>query len=93
MRAPSGKYGTIGRTHCNEIQPIETFAESESAIDFKGFEALHNSVLNIDDQLFCPNVQTEVGQMYDELQRSFETFQGNVNKLTSNVKHKKFMHS
>ena len=30
--------------------------------------------------------------MYDELQRSFETFQHNVNKLTFNVKHKKFMH-
>ena len=27
----------------DEIQPIETFAESESTTDFKGFEALHNN--------------------------------------------------
>ena len=67
--------------------------ESESAIDFKGFKALHNTILDIDDQLFCSNVQTEVGHMYDELRRSFETFQLNVNKLTLNVKQKKFMHS
>ena len=31
--------------------------------------------------------------MYDELRRSFETFQRNINKLTFNVKHKNFMHS
>ena len=41
--------------------------KSESATDFKGFEALHNTVLDIDDQLLCANVQTEVGHMYDEL--------------------------
>ena len=49
MKASSGKFGTIGRTHCNEIQPVETFVESESATDLKGFEALHNTVLDIDD--------------------------------------------
>ena len=54
---------------------IETFVEYESAIDFKGFEALHNIVLDINEQLFCYDVQTEVVKhMYDELQRSFETF-------------------
>ena len=77
----------------DEIQPIETFVESESAIDFKGFEALHNIVLDINDQLLCLNVQTEAGQMYDELRRSFETFERNVSKLALNVKRKKFMHS
>ena len=54
-------------TRLTEIQPIETFVEFESATDFKGFEALHNIVLDIDDQLLCSNVQTEAGQMYDEL--------------------------
>ena len=43
----------------DKIQPIETFAESESATDFKGFEAaLHNTIPNIDDQLLCSDVQT-----------------------------------
>ena len=74
MKVPSGKSGTIGRTYCNEIQPIETLTEFESATDFKGFEALHNIVLNIDDQLLCYDVQMEAGQMYDKLRRSFETF-------------------
>ena len=92
MKAPSGKSGTIGRTYCNEIQPIEALVEFESATDFEGFEALHNIVLDVEDQLLCSNVQTEDGQMYDELQRLFETFQQNVNKLTLNVKRKKFMH-
>ena len=43
------------RTYYNEIQLIKTFIESESATDFKGFEALHNIVLDIDDQLLCSN--------------------------------------
>jgi hypothetical protein len=68
VKALSGKSGPIGRIYCNEIQPIETFAESKSATDFKGFEALHNTVLNINDQLLRSDVQTEVGHMYDELQ-------------------------
>jgi hypothetical protein len=35
----------------DEIQPIEAFAKPESATDFKGFETLHNIVLDINDQL------------------------------------------
>ena len=73
----------------DEIQPIETFGRSECATNFKGVEAPHNIVLNIDDQLLCSGVQTEAGEMYDELRRSFETFQRNVNKLTLDVKCKK----
>ena len=86
VKVPFGKSGTISRTHCNEIQPIETFVESKSVTNFKSFEALHNDVLDIDDQLLCSDVQTEAGQMYDELRQSFETFQRNVNKLTLYVK-------
>ena len=51
----------------DEIQPIETFVESESATDFKGFEALHNIVLDIDVQLLCHDAQIETVQMYDEI--------------------------
>ena len=57
MKALSGKFGTIRRTYCNKIQLIETFVESDSATDLKGFEALHNNVLDIDVQLLCSNVQ------------------------------------
>ena len=93
LKVPSRKSGTIGRTCYNEIQPIKTFVEFESATVFKGFETLHNNVLDIDDQLLCSDVQTEARHMYDELRRSFELFQRNVNKLSFNVKHKKSMHS
>ena len=47
----------------DEIQPINKFFELESATDFKGYEALHNIVLDIDDQLLCFDVHTETGQM------------------------------
>ena len=77
----------------DKIQPIETFVEFESAIDFKGFEALHNIVLDIDDQLLCSDAQTKARNMYDEQQRSFETFQSNINKLTLNVEFKKIVHT
>ena len=58
----------------DDIQPIETFVEFEIVVDFKDFEALHITVLDIDNQLLCSDVQTKVGQIYDELQWLFETF-------------------
>ena len=93
LNAPSRKSGTIGRTYSNEIQLIETFVESKSATNFKGLEALHNNVLNIDDQTLCSNIQMEAEQMYDELRRSIKTFQWNIKKLTLNFNCNKFMHS
>ena len=45
----------------DEIQPIKTLVECESATGFKGFVALHNNVLDIDDQSLCSDVQLEVG--------------------------------
>ena len=68
---------------------MKTFVESKSATDFKGFEALHKIVLDIDDRLLCFDVQTEAWQMYNEVRRSFETFQQNFNKLTLYVKHER----
>jgi hypothetical protein len=44
VKVPLGKSGTTGKTYYNEIQPIETFAESESATDFKCFEALYTTL-------------------------------------------------
>ena len=72
----------------DKIQPIKTLGESESATNFKGF-----NVLNMNDQLLHSRVQTKAGHMYDEMRRSFETFQQNVNRVTLNVKCKKTIHS
>ena len=42
------------------IQHIDTFVKFESPTNFKGFEALHNIVLNIDEvQLLCSDFQME----------------------------------
>lgn len=59
----------------DEIQLMKTFLDFESATGFKGFEVVHNIVLNI-----ATNVQTEPAQMYDELRRSFET----CNEMSTN---------
>ena len=67
VKAPSGKSGIIGRTYYNEIQLIKTSVGFKSATDFKGFEALHNIVLDIDNQLLCFDVHMGARQMYDEL--------------------------
>ena len=78
----------------DKIQAMETFVAFVSAIDFKSFGALHSIVLDdINNELICSNVQTQAGQMYDELQRLVETFQHNINNLTLNFKRKKIMHS
>ena len=50
----------------DEIEPSKTFVESESATDFKGFEAPRSTLIDIDDQLLCSDVHTEAGHMYDE---------------------------
>ena len=74
----------------DEIQPIKTIYKSKSATDFKSFEALHTTVLDIDDQLLlCSDVEMKAGQMCDEPCHSFEMYHRNVNNLTLNVKHKK----
>ena len=61
-------------------------------VGFKGFEALHNTVLDIDDHLLRFDIQMLVGQMYDELWQLFEMFERNNNKLSLNVECKKNMH-
>lgn len=66
----------------DEIQPIETLVESESATSFKDFEALHNIVLHINDRLLRSHVQTETGHMYDE-----------QSDIEMSNDHKKIMHS
>ena len=45
-----------------EIQHIEIFFEFGSATDSKDFEALHNTVLGVDDQSLCSDVRTELNK-------------------------------
>ena len=56
VKVPSRKSGTIGRTYCNKIQPIETFVESKSASDFTwNFHLCPNGEIS-QNSLSCPMV-------------------------------------
>ena len=48
-----------------EAQWCEIIVEFESATNFKGIEALPKTILDINDQFLCSNVQTEAQQIYD----------------------------
>ena len=63
--------------------------QASKALELNTCRAQHTIVLDIDDQFLCSDVHTEAGYRYDELWRSFETVQRNVNKLLLNVKRKK----
>ena len=54
----------------NAIQRIETFVECESATDFKDFEPLHNTVLNIDIRMFKRKLNICM-MIYDDRLRCF----------------------
>ena len=55
---------------------VETCAHSpvptENNVTFCGFEHIYNKVLEIEDQLLCPDVQAQAGNYYNELRNSFE---------------------
>jgi hypothetical protein len=87
MKAPSGKSRTINWE--NILQRNPTYLHLKVLPTSKALKLSHNTLLDINEQLFCSDVQTEAGWMYDELRQSFETFQHNISKLTFNIKHKK----
>lgn len=50
------------------------FAKSESATRMQRLRSSTQPILHINNQLLCSNVETEVGQIYDAMRRSFEMF-------------------
>ncbi len=46
----------------------------ENGVIFQGFDSLHKQVLDIKDQLLCPEVQAEVEETFDDFKKSFESF-------------------
>ena len=50
---------------------------------------MHKKVVEVEDQLFCPDVQAEVGDGYNELKNSFEHFQQKLWQVTLEAKHKR----
>jgi len=46
----------------------------ENKVIFQGFDSFYKEVLNIEDQLFYLEVQTEAEETFNDLKKSFESF-------------------
>ena len=80
-------------THLTKAQQCEIIVESKSATDFRGIEALHKIVLDIDDQfilLRCSNGRNRCMMNYDDRLRGFNKTLTNRHGMS---RVKKFMHS
>jgi hypothetical protein len=60
----------------------------ENKVIFQGFDSLYKQVLNIEDQLLYLEVQAE--ETFDDLKKSFESFQSKIQMVGLKVKRKKF---
>ena len=74
------KLESIQATNDNEDENVHTVVETcvhspaptENDVTFFGFEHIYNKVLEIENQLLCPDVQAQAGNYYNELRNSFE---------------------
>ena len=51
--------------------------------------AIYNKVLEVEDQLLCPDVQVQARNYYNELRNSFELFQQKLRQVILDAKHKR----
>jgi di/tripeptidase len=65
----------------------------ENKVIFQGFDSLYKQVLNIGDQLLClevqAKVQAEAEETFDDLKKSFESFQSKIRMVSLKAKCKK----
>jgi hypothetical protein len=61
----------------------------ENKVIFQGFDSLYKQVLNIEDQLLCLEVQTEAEETFDDLKKSFKSFQSKIRTVDLKAKCKK----
>jgi hypothetical protein len=62
----------------------------ENEVIFQGFDSLYKHVLNIKDQLICLEVQTKAEETFNDLNKSFESFQSKIPTIDLKAKRKKF---
>jgi hypothetical protein len=58
----------------------------ENKVIFQGFDSLYKQVLNIEDQLLCLEVQTEAEETFDDLKKSFKSFQSKIRTVNLKAK-------
>ena len=51
--------------------------------------AIYNKVLEVENQLLCPDVQVQARNYYNELRNSFEFFQQKLRQAILNAKRKR----
>ena len=64
-------------------------APTENDVTFCGFEHIYNTVLEVEDQLLCPDVRAQAGNYYNELRNSFELFQQKLRQVILDAKCKR----
>ncbi len=72
-----------------DVNTQELNVSLENRVIFQGFDSLYKQVLNIKDQLLCPEVQTKAEETFDDLKKSFESFQSKIQKVGLKAKRKK----
>ncbi len=85
----SMKINEAGLDEDSDVNQPEQIVESQDKVEFHGFESLYKQILDIEDELFCSNVQTEVEEAFDDLKKSFEEFQAKVRAIVLKAKCKK----
>ena len=84
-------------TNDNEDESDYTMVEAcvqspeltESDITFGGFENMYIKVLEVEDQLLCPDVQAQAENDYNDLKNSFDLFQQKLRQVALKAKCKK----
>jgi hypothetical protein len=61
----------------------------ENKVIFQGFASLYKQVLNIEDHLLYLEVQVEAEETFDDLKKSFESFQSKIRMVGLKAKRKK----
>ena len=93
MKAPSGKFGTIGRTYCNEFNLVRQLLNLKVLPTSKALKLYttlsSTSMTNCFAMMFKQKLDKCMMICDDCLRR----FNENVITLAFNIKHKKFMHS
>ena len=62
----------------------------ENGVIFHGFYSLYKHVLDIEDYLLCLEVQAEAEEAFDDLKKSFESFQSKIRVVGLKAKRKNF---
>jgi len=83
------KIGETTMDDDGDVNTQELNVDLENRVIFQGFDSLYKQVLNIKDQLLYLKVQAETKETFDDLKKSFESFQNKIRTVDLKAKRKK----